>query len=403
MKLFVSLEFRFFHLSSGDAYTKNSFPESFWHRYLAVYDEVNIIARSQKISEAEIHSLQLKKVTGDNIHFHPVPYYVGPLGYLKNYFKIKRFLKDMTKHQGAYIFRVASALGNTMASFLYKKGQPFGLEIVGNPQDTFRPGVFKHPLRPIFRWYFTRSLQQLCLKASAIGYVSKYTLQKVFPARKDAYQTNYSSIELTNEHLVTEPRTYSNFPQNNTINIIFIGSLEYMVKSPDTLIESLSILKNDSDFKYAIHLTMVGDGRERPTLESLAKELNVDEWINFKGQVQSGDPIRKILDENDIFVLTSRSEGLPRAMIEAMARGLPCIGASEGGIVELLEPSERVPIEDPQALAEMIKDFINDPQRLEKLSKENIKKSKEYTADILNQRRVDFYTYLKNKTLEYYQ
>ena len=63
-----------------------------------------------------------------------------------------------------------------------------------------------------------------------------------------------------------------------------------------------------------------------------------------------GHGVTEQLDAADVFVLPSRQEGLPRAMIEAMARSLPCVGSDVGGISELI-PDWVVPPNDPQALA----------------------------------------------------
>ena len=81
-----------------------------------------------------------------------------------------------------------------------------------------------------------------------------------------------------------------------------------------------------------VRLCLVGDGKHRPELERRAAALGVSERIEFRGQLASCELVRQELDRADLFVLPSRQEGLPRAMIEAMARGLPCIGSTVGGI-----------------------------------------------------------------------
>jgi glycosyltransferase involved in cell wall biosynthesis len=97
------------------------------------------------------------------------------------------------------------------------------------------------------------------------------------------------------------------------------------------------------------------------------------------------------LDTADLFVHPSRTEGLPRALIEAMARGLPCIGSNVGGIPELLSPAEQVPAGDANALEAKLCEVLGDPQRLVRLSRENLAKAREYHADALRPRRQAFY------------
>lgn len=111
--------------------------------------------------------------------------------------------------------------------------------------------------------------------------------------------------------------------------------------------------------------------------------------IRFMGHV-TGDPVRQILDSSDLFVLPSRTEGLPRALIEAMARGLPCIGSAVGGIPELIDTSEMVPPGDPAALAAKIQEVLKDPLRMETLSRRNLWTAREYLDSVLSERQADF-------------
>ena len=99
-----------------------------------------------------------------------------------------------------------------------------------------------------------------------------------------------------------------------------------------------------------VRLTLIGDGKFREPLESLAGELHVAERVTWLGQLPAGEAIRRELDEADLFVLPSRTEGLPRAVVEAMARGLPCIASRVGGIPELLADENLIAAGDVAAL-----------------------------------------------------
>jgi glycosyltransferase involved in cell wall biosynthesis len=88
-------------------------------------------------------------------------------------------------------------------------------------------------------------------------------------------------------------------------------------------------------------------------------------------------------------------------MVEAMARGLPCIGSTVGGIPELLPPEDLVPPNDVEALAQKIMEVVGDPERLARMSRRNWEKAKEYRNEVLQVRRVAFYKYVKEKTQEW--
>jgi glycosyltransferase involved in cell wall biosynthesis len=85
-------------------------------------------------------------------------------------------------------------------------------------------------------------------------------------------------------------------------------------------------------------------------------------------------------------------------MIEAMARGLPCIGSDVGGIPELISASSLAPPDDVPALAAKIQEVLAAPGRLRKMSKENLERVPEYGEDILRLRRQAFYSHLASET-----
>src|SRR6202042_2877537 len=98
----------------------------------------------------------------------------------------------------------------------------------------------------------------------------------------------------------------------------------------------------------------------------------IEAQVEFVGSVTAGEPVRHELDQADLFILPSRAEGVPRAMLEAMARGLPCIGSSIGGIPELLHKEDLVPADDPAALAKVIATVFADQSRLARMSARNL-------------------------------
>jgi glycosyltransferase involved in cell wall biosynthesis len=124
----------------------------------------------------------------------------------------------------------------------------------------------------------------------------------------------------------------------------------------------------------------------------------VKDRITFTGALPAGPAVRGQLDLADLFVMPSRTEGLPRAMVEAMARGLPCIGSSVGGIPELLAQEDLVPPGDADALARKIAEVAGDPHRLAAMSARNLAKAKLYSGSALAERRMAFYRHVREAT-----
>lgn len=141
--------------------------------------------------------------------------------------------------------------------------------------------------------------------------------------------------------------------------LVSVGSMDQTYKGFDVLLDAVARLTGGG---VRIHLTIVGDGRHRGALEAHVTALGLRQCVTFLGQLDTAG-VRDELRKADLFVLASRTEGLPRAMLEAMAAGLPCVGTTVGGIPELLDPEAMVPPGDAAALADVIKAFLEDPDR----------------------------------------
>ncbi len=139
-----------------------------------------------------------------------------------------------------------------------------------------------------------------------------------------------------------------------------------------TCVARLAAQKNQASLLWAIaqlralapapHVALVGDGPDRARLEALAERL-LPERVTFAGRVE--DPV-PWLAAADLFVLPSRAEGLPGALIEAMAAGLPCVATAIPGNVDLVRHNvtgRLVPVENADALSQAIGACLTDQER----------------------------------------
>src|SRR3990167_1916823 len=147
--------------------------------------------------------------------------------------------------------------------------------------------------------------------------------------------------------------------QNNKI-IITTSRLVHK-NGIDILIRAAAELKKlapEINFKIKI----LGDGSEEKKLKNLAKELKVDDIVQFFGHIEQ-EKVYDYLAEADIFVRPSRTEGLGSSFLEAMGAGLPVVGTPVGGIPDFLKNGETglfCKVDDPKDLAEKIKKLITD-------------------------------------------
>lgn len=110
-----------------------------------------------------------------------------------------------------------------------------------------------------------------------------------------------------------------------------------------------------------ITLELIGEGPDQEAVRRLVAELGLADRCHFTGTVE--DVPRRLL-EAGIFVLSSRTEGLPVCIIEAMRAGLPVVASAVGGIPELVDHGVSgilVPPADAAALAESLNKLIQDP------------------------------------------
>lgn len=105
-------------------------------------------------------------------------------------------------------------------------------------------------------------------------------------------------------------------------------------KGQEYLIEAAVELREE----YPIHVLLVGEGNDEERLKRLVKDKNAEAYIHFLGR--RGD-INCVLANSDIFVLSSLHEGLPNALMEAMAMGLPCVATDVGGVRQLIDGDDK--------------------------------------------------------------
>ncbi len=374
----VLLEHRFEQTPDGSVWTDGPFAYGFFTRYLDVYDEVRPVARVRAAAQAQPDWV---RADGPGVRFHGVPYYVGAWQYAKALRRTRAAALEAVRQPGqAVILRAPSEIGNLALAGLTAARTPFAAEVVGDPWDAFAPGAVSHPLRGLARRRHAQALRRICGQASATAYVTAHSLQRRYPPAHGALTTHYSSVELPEEAFAAAPRTPA-----ATLRLISVGSMEHLYKAQDVLLEALAGCGD------AVTLTLVGDGRYRPRLEAQARRLGLAERVEFRGAKPAGDAVRAELDRADLFVLPSRQEGLPRAMIEAMARGLACIGSDVGGMAELLPTDWLAPAGEADALRLRILAAAADPHRLALQAERNLAKAREYHETLLRARRRAFY------------
>ena len=384
MKCIVVQDNRFV-LNQGRPASFNTFYERFGKRYLDIFESVLIVGRLFSIEDPTA-----KLVEGPGVSFFPMPAFIGPTQYLQKRQQIKALIRSVYSPDSAIIIHPSTA-GRALQNELKKTGHPYAIEVGADPYDILAPGSIKHPLRPFLRRYLPYRLKYECQKACAALYVTQKALQRNYPCPN--YSVGVSDVELSTNDLARKSRVFD--PKQTQFTLIMVGALEQLYKAPHILIDAIAIcIKQNLD----LSLTIIGDGKHRSELEAQAASLGISKRVRFLGKLPAGDAVFDQLDQADIFVMPSFQEGLPRAMVEAMARALPCIGSTVGGIPELLDEQDMVLPGDAIGLAQKIEAVVTNSARMTTMSARSLKTAHNYTEEILRHQRAEFYQYVKDQT-----
>ena len=386
MRIVVVVEARFARTPDGAVWSREG-TAGFFARYLSAFDRVRVVAR---VGETSAVTGDANRVDCDAVEVWPVPYYLGPRQYVLRRAAVAAAVCAAAGAGDAVIVRTPSPIGAHLVRSRRRAGLPFALEVVGDPHDVLAPGVIRHPLRPFLRPQQTRVLRDQCRTAAAVAYVTEQHLQTRYPPAATAATASYSSVDLPPAAFRAGPRGLAPLTAGPTI--VSVGSLEQPYKGIDVLIRAVAELH---DSGLSVRLAHVGDGRLRPRLAQLCAELGVDGLVEFTGAL-SGEAVRRRLDAADLLVMPSRTEGLPRALLEAMARGLPAIATAVGGIPELLAPADLVAPGDAEGLAAAIRSRLTDPWWLADASARNLARAREYSQAELAGRRDAFYAAVRD-------
>ena len=139
-------------------------------------------------------------------------------------------------------------------------------------------------------------------------------------------------------------------------DVPLVGALGRLapIKDLGTLVQAVARIEG-------VHLALIGDGEQRADLEALVSSLGLKRRVHLTGWA---DDVAAWMADLDVVALTSRNEGTPVALIEALAAGRPVVATSVGGVPFVVHDATTgwlVPPADPAAVAEAIQAVLGDP------------------------------------------
>ena len=164
---------------------------------------------------------------------------------------------------------------------------------------------------------------------------------------------------------------------SNAFVVLSVGELKPH-KNHKTVIEAMGLLK-DEDIVYLI----CGKGELLERFQMCVKQLGIEHKVKFLGYRKD---VHEIMQCSDVFAFPSKREGLGLASLEAMAAGLPIVGAQTRGVVDYVVDGETgylCEVENPTSYAEAIQKLYHDGGKLKEISECCVARVKKYDINII--------------------
>lgn len=384
-KLLMSCD-DYIYCYNGEYYASSQEKADFYQRYLRVFDTLRLVTRC--IEEKTLAKGRVK--LDRRIEYVPIPLFQGPKQYAKTYFKIGKLIKNVAHGCDAAILRLPSTIAMRIFSKVRELGIPYATEIVYDAYDGYKSS--ESLIHKLLWKRIDNQMRAICYSANGVSCVTEHYLQqRYFTKLKNGFSSHYSSLSL--------PKSFygvaREYPDKDVLVIAHVANqVEFNGRKGHLeIIQAIAKLKDEGlriDAKFAGKDYFGGVAK----LEEYARSLGVYDQVHFVGYL-SRESLGNFLDSADLFVLPTKAEGLPRVIIEAMSKGLPCISTNVSGNPELLEPHWLIDYKDVDLLVSRIKELSTDATLYESTSIYNYENSLKYEASILESRRDAFYKKLK--------
>ena len=385
MKLVFVYEDKIAQDTDGNYYTGSAFSQAVFDRYLQHFDRITLLMRKADVAPDDAETLgRMNKLDTSRINVVLLPNLTASL---RSFFNIKlrrRFktivIENITPDR-AVIIRAPSDSGAIAAKYCRSIGKPFLVEAVGCPWDSLWNHSLRGKVLAPFAWMrFRRTMRH----ADYAVYVTDEFLQRRYPTHGKT--AAISDVELQPvDDSVLEKRLEKIKNHSGSVKLATAAAVNVSYKGQRYVIEALAKLKERGITNFEYHMAGGGDNS---ALKVLVQRLNVEEQVVFEGSL----PHEKMfawLDEMDVYIQPSLTEGLPRSVLEAMSRGLPALGSRTGGVPELLGDRYIFARKSVNDITELLTQLSND--EMQAMARENFEHAKAFQKDILEAKRYEFY------------
>ena len=318
----------------------------------------------------------------DNFYCFPFERSPFKTGNLSAYFQMKRLLK----REKYDIIHCHTPMGSVITRLAARKAREKGTKVIYTAH-----GFHFFKGAPLINWIIYYPIERILAHRTDLLITMNqedYNRSMTFKAKKKAL-VNGVGLDL-NKFVEATPEEKQEVRGAFKLNDddIFAISVAQLIKRKNhmVLIQAVAKLRNPY-----FHLFICGDGVQEAELRAKAKELGVERQIHFLGFRKD---VYKISSAADLFLFASLQEGLPVAIMEAMACGLPIIASKVRGNYDLIDQEKGgylVPPNDVDGFVKAIHIITDDKGKLEKMKRYNLKKVKKYSVNTVVQQMAELY------------
>lgn len=340
-------------------------------RYTQLFESVQILARSRPAAEAD--RVAMVPLVGKSVSFESTS--SGPPLWSRSG---RLRLKRLVKISDAVVVRLPSVAGSLAAAEAKKQNKPLLVEMVGCPWDAYWNHSFLGKLvAPVA--YMTTKMQ--VGGADYVIYVTEHFLQSRYPTRGESLACSDVVFTLA-DNFTLEARfeRIQQYGSGRPLILATTAPVDVSYKGQSYVIRAIAKLQRPSD---DLQYWLIGGG-DQSRLRRLARTLKVEDNLRFIGSTPHERVLEILRDDVDLYVQPSLVEGMPRALLEAMAIGCPAVGTRVGGIPEILNWTNTFEKRDIGAICHLIDEVTS--SRLRTIMEQNF-----YTAsrDFDSRRRAD--------------
>lgn len=296
--------------------------------------------------------------------------------------KIRRDLKRAIAAADKVIVRDPGNFYTINASRIAKKmNKPLLVEVASDIYDSYWYHGTK--LGKMVAKHYDNQARKIIKNADYTAYVTEKFLQSRYPSNGKCLACSDVEIPKPNQKILLDRLEKIN--QNKDENVLgTIGFVHIRWKGQQDVIRAMKKLK-DKGYKIKYQLVGIGDNSY---LKNLAAELGLENEVEFIGGLPHDDVI-EWLKNIDIYIQPSYTEGVCRALVEAMSMACPTITSDGGGNIELCNPGFVFHRGNLQQIEEVITKMTQEERR--KYAKINFERSAKYSKNLLDQKRDQFY------------